>query len=108
MQINLEKIMAKKTAPIHAGEILAEEFLEPFGITAYRLAKDINVSPTCISEIIHAKRGISCETALRLGKYFGTGADFWINIQKRFELDVAEDKLGSDLKNIIPIAEKIA
>lgn len=87
---------------------MAEEFLEPFGITAYRLAEDINVSPTCIREIIHAKRGISCEVALRHGKYFSTGADFWINIQKRFELDAANDKMGADLGNITSFAQKTA
>ncbi|MFA6938561.1 MAG: HigA family addiction module antitoxin [Treponema sp.] len=88
--------------PIPAGEILNEEFLIPMQITPYRIAKEINVSATAIGEIIHGKRGISSEVALKLGKYLGTGADFWINLQKRYELDCAKDKLADEIEKIVP------
>ena len=89
--------MAKRLAPIHPGEILLEEFLEPMEITQYRLAKDISVPARRINEIVHGKRGISADTALRLSKYFGTTERFWMNLQTRFDLEVEKDRLGSRL-----------
>jgi addiction module HigA family antidote len=89
--------MAKKLEPIHPGEILLEEFLEPMGITQYRLAKDVNVPPRRINEIVHGKRGISADTALRLSKYFGTTERFWMNLQTRYDLEVEKDRLGTRL-----------
>lgn len=86
-----------KLNPIHPGEILLEEFLEPMNITQYRLAKEINVSARRINEIVHGKRAISANTALRLAKYFGMSAEFWLNLQSRFALEVEMDKLGSTL-----------
>ena len=91
--------MAKKLAPIHPGEILLEEFLEPMGITQYRLAKDISVPARRINEIVHGKRGISADTALRLSKYFGTTERFWMNLQTRYDLEVQKDRLGTRLDN---------
>ena len=88
----------KKLDPIHPGEILAEEFLGPLEITQYRLAKDINVPPRRINEIVHGKRGISADTALRLSRYFGTSERFWINLQSHYDLEVQKDKLGPRLK----------
>ena len=73
--------------PIHPGEILSKDFLEPMGITAYRLARDIRIDQTRVSEILRGKRGISVDTALRLGKYFGISAEFWLNIQRRYDLE---------------------
>ena len=73
----------KKINPIHPGEILFEEFLKPLGITQYRLAKDISVPPRRINEIIHGKRSISADTALRLSRYFGLSERFWLNLQAR-------------------------
>jgi len=86
-----------KMKPIHPGEILLEEFLNPMEITQYRLAKDINVPARRINEIVHGKRAISANTALRLAKFFGMSAEFWLNLQSRFDLEVETDNLGSKL-----------
>jgi len=85
-------------APIHPGEILLEEFLRPMEISQYRLSKDISVDPRRINEIIHGKRAISADTALRLGRYFGTSARFWINLQSHYDLEVQEQLLGARLE----------
>ena len=87
----------KKLSPIHPGEILEEEFLKPMGISQYRLAKDISVPPRRINEIVHGKRSITADTALRLGKFFGISAQFWLNLQTRYDLEVAEDLLSDRL-----------
>jgi len=87
----------KKLPPIHPGEILQEEFLKPMGISQYRLAKDISVPPRRINEIVHGKRSITADTALRLGKFFGISAQFWLNLQTRFDLEIAEDLLSDRL-----------
>ncbi|CAN5665547.1 HigA family addiction module antitoxin [soil metagenome] len=87
----------KKLAPVHAGEILLEEFLVPMGISQYRLAKDVSVPPRRINEIVHGKRAISADTALRLARYFGTSERFWLNLQAQFDLDVEADRLGDRL-----------
>ena len=100
--------MTKKIQPIHPGEILMEEFLEPFAISQYRLAKDVDVAPLRINEIIHGQRAISADTALRLGKYFRTSPQFWLNLQSRFDLAVQEEKLSSVLKNKVKILELAA
>lgn len=83
--------------PIHPGEILLEEFLEPMEISQYRLAKDIAVPPRRINEIVHGKRAISANTALRLSKYFGTTAQFWLNLQTHHDLEAEKDKVGKQL-----------
>ena len=88
----------KKLNPIHPGEILAEEFLEPLEISQYRLAKDVSVPARRINEIVHGKRGISADTALRLARYFGTSERFWINLQSHYDLELQKDKLGPRLK----------
>lgn len=87
----------KKHEPIHPGEILNEEFLKPMNIRQYRLAVDIGVPPRRINEIVHGKRGISANTALRLALYFGTSAEFWMNLQSRFDLEVERDKSEKEL-----------
>ncbi len=79
--------------PIHPGEILLEEFLEPMRISQYRLAKDIGVSARRINEIVHSKRSISADTALRLSRYFGLSERFWMNLQTRYALEVEKDRL---------------
>jgi antitoxin HigA-1 len=84
--------------PIHPGEILLEEFLKPMGITQYRLAKDINVPQRRISEIVQGKRSITADTALRLGRFFAMEAQFWLNLQARYDLLQAEFALASSLK----------
>ena len=87
----------KKMKPIHPGEILLEEFLNPMEISQYRLAKDISVPARRINEIVHGKRAISANTALRLGKYFGMSAQFWLNLQNHYDLAIETDALGSRL-----------
>ena len=87
----------KRLPPIHPGEILKEEFLEPMGISQYRLAKDISVPPRRINEIVHGKRSITADTALRLGRFFGISPQFWLNIQTRYDLETTEDLLGGRL-----------
>lgn len=89
----------EKMAPIHPGEILQEDFLIPMRMSQYRLAKDISVPPRRINEIVHGKRAVSANTALRLSKYFGTSERFWLNIQAKFDLEVEKDKLGDRLEN---------
>lgn len=89
----------KKLPPIHPGEILREEFLEPMGISQYKLAKDISVPPRRINEIIHGKRSITADTALRLGRFFNMSPQFWLNLQTRYDLEVTEDKLENRLDN---------
>ena len=74
-----------------------EEFLEPLGISQYRLAKDISVPPRRINEIVHGKRSITADTALRLGKFFGISAQFWLNLQTRYDLEITEDILSDRL-----------
>ena len=87
----------REMAPIHPGTILQEEFLEPMGISQYRLAKDTSVPPRRINEIIHGKRSITADTALRLGKFFNMTPQFWMNLQTRYDLEVAEDNLAGRL-----------
>ena len=77
--------------PIHPGEILMKEFLEPMDISQYRLAKDISVPPRRINEIVHGKRAITADTALRLSRYFGTSERFWINLQTRYDLELQKE-----------------
>ena len=79
--------------PIHPGEILVSEFLEPLGISQYRLAKDICVTPRRINEIVHGRRSISADTALRLSLFFGMEAQFWLNLQARYDMEVAKEEL---------------
>jgi addiction module HigA family antidote len=92
-----------KLAPIHPGEVLMEDFIEGFGITQHRLAVSIGVSPRRINEIVHSKRAITADTALRLGKYFGTSAQFWLNLQTRYDLDLAEDRVAAQIDEIKPL-----
>src|SRR3989338_11454530 len=89
--------MALKMQPIHPGEILNEEFLQGFDITQYRLAKDISVPPRRINEIVHGERAITADTALRLCRFFGMSPQFWLNLQTRYDLEVAEDLLEDRL-----------
>ncbi len=90
-------------APIHPGEILAEEFLAPLEISQNRLAVAIGVPPRRINEIVHGKRRITADTALRLARYFGTTDRFWLNLQNRFDLETEKDQLGTALDRIEPL-----
>ncbi len=99
--------MARKAhAPIHPGEILLEEFLEPMEVSQYRLAKDISVPPRRINEIVHGKRGITADTALRLARYFGTTERFWMNLQTRYDLEVEKGRLKGRLTREVSILEE--
>jgi addiction module HigA family antidote len=93
----------KKLPPIHPGEVLIEEFLKPMGLSQYRLAKDITVPPRRINEIVHGKRSISADTALRLGRFFGISPQFWLNLQTRFDLEVTEDLLAERLEKEVQV-----
>ena len=95
--------MSKKFAPVHPGEILLEEFLQPMKISQYRLSKDISVHPRRINEIIHGKRSISADTALRLSRYFGLSERFWLNLQARYDLEVEKDRLEGRLENEVKV-----
>ena len=94
---------ARKMKPIYPGEILREEFLLPMGISQYRLAKDINVPPRRINEIVKGKRAVTADTALRLARYFGTSERFWLNLQTRYDLEVHRDRLGSRLRREVRV-----
>ena len=84
--------------PIHPGEILVKEFLEPLKISQYRLAKDIGVTPRRINEIVHGRRAVSADTALRLSQFFGMEAQFWMNLQSRYDMEVTRDQLQDKIK----------
>ncbi|MBT1074928.1 HigA family addiction module antitoxin [Geobacter grbiciae] len=84
--------------PIHPGEILLAEFLEPLGISQYRLAKDIGVTPRRINEIVHGRRAITADTALRFGRYFNMEAQFWLNLQSHYDMEVALETLEDRLE----------
>ena len=84
----------KKISPVHPGEILFEEFLKPLNISQNKLGRDLNVSPRRINEIIHGKRSITADTALRLAAYFGNSSSFWLGLQMDYDLDIAEDALS--------------
>jgi addiction module HigA family antidote len=92
-------VKRKKLAPVHPGEVLLEEFLKPMGVSQNRLALSIGVHPRRINEIVLRKRGITADTALRLARYFGTSAKFWLGLQADYDLDVTEDKLGDRLED---------
>ncbi len=97
--------MITRFTPIHPGEILLNEFLEPLGISQYKLAKSISVPPRRINEIVHGSRAITADTALRLAKYFGMSERFWLNLQTRYDLEVEKDRLGDRLeKEVAPRA----
>jgi addiction module HigA family antidote len=96
--------MRKKTlTPIHPGEVLLLDFLEPMGISQYRLAKGIRVPPRRINEIVHGKRGITADTALRLARFFGTSERFWLNLQNRYDLEAQRDRLGASLERDVEV-----
>ncbi|MFP5212756.1 MAG: HigA family addiction module antitoxin [Acidobacteriota bacterium] len=89
-----------KMPPIHPGEVLNEDFLVPMGISQYRLAKDIGVHPRRINEIVHGKRAITADTALRLGRYFGIEPEFWMHLQVHHDLEIEADRLAEKLRGV--------
>ena len=96
---------SKKMPAIHPGEILLEEFMKPYGLSQYRLAKDIGVHPRRINEIVHCQRAITANTALRLARYFCTTAEFWLGLQSDYDLEAERNKAGDSLdEEITPLA----
>jgi addiction module HigA family antidote len=93
---------------VHPGEILREEFLAPMGISAYRLAVELRVSPPTVNDIVREKRGITAEMAARLARYFGTSEQFWLNLQDAFAVHQVKQKYGKELKAIRPLAAAVA
>ena len=93
----------EKWDPVHPGEILMEDFIKGFGITQNKLAVSIGVPPRRINEIVHGQRRITADTALRLSRYFGNSAEFWINLQSHYDLEVESDALGDALMSITPL-----
>ncbi|KGF20707.1 HigA family addiction module antitoxin [Pseudoglutamicibacter albus] len=89
--------------PIHPGEVLMEDFIEGFGITQHKLAVSIGVPPRRINEIVHGKRAITADTALRLGRYFGVEPQFWLNLQSRYELEMAQERVADQITKITPL-----
>lgn len=95
--------MKKKLSPIHPGEVLIEDFMKPLGLTQYRLAQDIGVSPIRISQIVHGERSITVDTAMRLARYFGTSASVWLRLQVRYDLEVAETGLSERIQREVKV-----
>lgn len=93
----------KAHAPIHPGEVLSEEFLKPMGLSQYRLAKDISTPPRRINEIVHGKRRVTADTALRLARYFGMSECFWMNLQVHHDLEVEKMRLEGRLEKEVSI-----
>jgi antitoxin HigA-1 len=93
----------RELEPIHPGEILLEEFLNPMDITQYRLAKDISVDPRRINEIVHGKRSISADTAIRLGHFFGMSPQFWLNLQSHYDLELLDMQSGDQILNEVKV-----
>ena len=97
---------SKKFTPIHPGEILLEEFLKPLDESQYRLAKDISVSPRRINEIVHGKRAVTADTALRLSRHFGTSDKFWLNLQIQYDLEIEKERLKDRLMNEVTVLRR--
>jgi addiction module HigA family antidote len=96
---------SRKLANITPGEILAEDFLKPMGLSEYRLAKDIGVPPRRINEIVKGSRAITADTALRLGRFFKMSAQFWLNLQSQYDLEMARNRLGRRLEREVKVLE---
>ena len=99
--------MATKLRPVHPGEILLEEFLEPMGLSQNQVTLALRVPARRINEIVHGKRAVTADTALRLGRFFGMSAQFWMNLQARYDLDFAEDALGDRLEREVQVMETL-
>jgi addiction module HigA family antidote len=93
----------RRLAPVHPGEILLEEFMQPLGLSQTRLGRDLGVSPRRINEIVHGKRSITADTALRLSRYFGTSAEFWLGLQADYDLDTASDRLADRIAREVKV-----
>ncbi len=99
--------MAKKLKPIHPGEILREEFMKPLGLSMNRMALDLRVPVTRIADIVNERRGITADTALRFARYFQNSAAFWMNLQTRYDLEVAEDEIAHKVERDVRPLESV-
>jgi addiction module HigA family antidote len=99
----LEEENLERLPPVHPGEVLREDFMKPLGLSQYRVAKDIGVSPIRISQIVHGKRAITADTAMRLARYLGTSAEVWLRLQARYDLEVAQEQLGERIKQEVRV-----
>lgn len=97
----------KKLAPLHPGEVLFEEFMKPMGLSQNRLGRDLGVPPRRINEIIHGKRSVTADSALRLARYFGTSARFWMGLQSDYDLETAEDQLSEKIANEVKLSSSV-
>ncbi len=97
----------KNIAPVHAGEVLLKEFMEPLGLSQNALAKALHVTPRRINEIVNAKRAITADTALRLARFFGNSAEFWMNLQYRYELETARDTLLKKIEDEVALYQAL-
>ena len=93
--------------PVHPGEVLLEDFMRPLALSQYRVAKDIGVSPIRISQIIHGKRAMTADTAMRLARYFGTSAEVWLRLQARYDIEVAEQRVGDKIKAEVRVLKAV-
>ncbi len=98
----------KALSPIHPGEVLLEDFMKPLGLSQYRLAHDIGVTPIRISQIINGQRSITVDTAMRLARYFGTSAAVWLRLQVRYDLEVAEQELSDKINREVKVFSQSA
>ncbi|NLH45147.1 MAG: HigA family addiction module antidote protein [Acholeplasmataceae bacterium] len=93
----------ERLPPVHPGEVLWEDFMKPLGLSQYRVAKDMGVSAIRISQIVHGKRAITADTAMRLARYFGTSAEVWLRLQARYDLEVAQEQLGERIRQEVRV-----
>jgi len=101
-----EKMMDQSLSPIHPGEVLLEDFMKPLGLSQYRLAQDIGVTPIRISQIVNGQRSITVDTAMRLARYFGTSAAVWLRLQVRYDLEVAERELSERINREVKVRQQ--
>ena len=100
--------MAERLPPVHPGEVLAEDFMKPLGLTQYRVAKDIGVPALRISQIMRGQRSVTADTALRLARYFGTSPDVWLRLQAAYDLEVAQRRTGKRIEREVKVHEHVA
>jgi addiction module HigA family antidote len=105
-QVAMER--EERLPPVHPGEVLLEDFMKPLGLSQYRLAQDLHVSPIRISQIVHGKRAVTADTALRLARYFGTSADVWVRLQARYDLECAEVELAGKINQEVKVRQPLA
>ena len=100
--------MTKTLPPVHPGEVLAEDFMKPLGLSQYRVAKDIGVAALRISQIVRGQRSVTADTALRLARYFGTSPDVWLRLQAAYDLEVAQRQTGKRIEREVKVREHVA